>query len=257
MNIDNYVQLPEKRIISLQGEIDCYGARYVLSGYCGIDLTTKPISNVPWSHGWIPDFWNNIDPLLLTGQYLDKKQLILTSKSSIENYLRSCGYENVHAIGLPVVYLPKRKIERLKNSLLVMPAHSLDYTTHNHWKFEQYVEEIEKIAHYFEHVYVCVYPSCIKKGYWVRDFQAKGFKVLEGMGANDRNALFRLQYLMNRFEYVTTNAFGSHIAYAAYFGAKVSIYGSYAEFKEEDFRHDPFYSKNPKLLAVALNLTSE
>ncbi|MCS7029372.1 MAG: FkbM family methyltransferase, partial [Bacteroidia bacterium] len=66
-----------------------------------------------------------------------------------------------------------------------------------------------------------------------------------------------LQYLMSRFEYVTTNAFGSHIAYAAYFGAKVSIYGSYAEFKEEDFRHDPFYSKNPKLLAVALNLTSE
>ncbi len=42
--------------------------------------------------------------------------------------------------------------------------------------------------------------------------------------------LRRLRRLFGRFEFVTTNGFGSHIAYAAAAGAKVSVFGPYAEF---------------------------
>ncbi len=252
------LSLPAKQIIPLKGEIDYYGARHILAKYCKASLNNKPLSHIGWAHGWIPDFWNETDPRLVTSQSLeDKEQLILTSKTSIETYLRSCGYKNTYAIGLPIVYLEKRKIKRIKDSLLVMPAHSLDYTTHNHWKFNEYANEIEKIAKYFKHIYICVHPSCFKKGYWVKEFQAKGYNVIEGISVDDKNALYRLQYLMSTFEYVTTNTFGSHIAYAAYFGAKVSIYGSYAEFKEEDFKDDPFYLQNPDILKPALELTCE
>jgi FkbM family methyltransferase len=252
------LKLPQKELIHLRGEIDYYGASYVLSDYCKLDLTNKPLSHVAWVHGWIPDFWNHTDPRLITCQSLrDPNQLILTSKKSVEDYLRSCGYNNVYAIGLPVVYLKKTKIERIKGSLLVMPAHSLDYTTHNHWKFEQYVRDIEEISKYFKYTYICVHPSCLKKGYWVKEFQAKGFRVIEGISIDDKNALYRLQTILSTFEYVTTNSFGSHIAYAAYFGAKVSLYGSYAELKAEDFSDAPFYLENPDLLSASLELYSE
>jgi len=253
-----YLKLPPYDAITLRAEIDYYGASSVLSRYCGVDLMHKPLEQIAWSHGWVPDYYIHTDPKIVTGQGLpDKNQILLTSKKSIELYLKESGYPNARAIGLPVTYLKERKIERLKNSLLVMPAHSLDYTTHGSWKFADYVSEIEAIAKHFEHVHVCVHPSCIKQGYWVNEFEAKGFNVIEGTNIYDKNALLRLQQLMSSFEYITTNSFGSHIAYGAYFGAKVSIYGTYAEFKEEDFEADPFYSVHKNVLHPSLELISK
>lgn len=249
---------PPYELIPLRAEIDYYGASSVLSRYCGVDLTNKPMEQIAWSHGWIPDFYINSDPRIVTGQSLfDKNQTLFTSKASLAAYLKSCGYENTHAIGLPLVYLKEKKIDRVKNSLLVMPAHSLDYTTHDSWKFAEYVAEIEAISKHFEHIHICIHPSCLKHGYWVKEFQAKGFKIVEGINIYDKNALYRLQHLMRTFEYVTTNSFGSHIAYGAYFGAKVSIYGSYAEFKKDDFETDPFYTLHKDILDASIELISK
>jgi hypothetical protein len=250
--------LPPNDPIPLRAEIDYYGASSVLSRYCGVDLADKPLEQIAWSHGWIPDFYIDSDPRLVTGQSLfDKNQTLFASKVSIADYLKSSGHANTHAIGLPLTYLKEKRIARLKNSLLVMPAHSLDYTTHDSWKFAEYVAEIESISKHFEHIYICIHPSCFKRGYWVKEFQAKGFEIIEGMHLYDKNALYRLQQLMSTFEYVTTNSFGSHIAYGAYFGAKVSIFGSYAEFKEEDFDSDPFYTLHKDILETSIELISK
>lgn len=250
--------LPPHDPIPLRAEIDYYGASSVLSRYCGVDLTDKPLEQIAWSHGWIPDFYINSDPRVVTGQSLsDKNQALFVSKASIAAYLKGCGHANTHAIGLPLNYLKEKKIARLKNSLLVMPAHSLDYTTHDSWRFTEYVAEIESISKHFEHIYICIHPSCLKQGYWVKEFEAKGFKIVDGIHIYDRNALYRLQQLMSTFEYVTTNSFGSHIAYGAYFGAKVSIFGAYAEFKEEDFEADPFYTLHKDILATSIELISK
>ncbi len=62
---------------------------------------------------------------------------------------------------------------------------------------------------------------------------------------------------MCSFEYVTSNGFGSQLAYAAYFGAKPSVYGPYASFQLEDFKQDHLYVYHPKLLAPALQAISE
>lgn len=256
--LESALLLPPYDTTTLRGEIDYYGASGVLSRYCGVDLTNNPVEQIAWSHGWIPEFYINSDPRLVTGQSLfDKNQTLLSSRASIAVYLRSCGYVNAHAIGLPVTYLKERKIARLKNSLLVMPAHSLDYTNHDSWKFAEYVSEIEAISKHFEHVYICIHPSCLKHGYWVKDFQAKGFKIVGGMHLFDRRALYRLQQLMRTFEYVTTNSFGSQLAYASYFGARVSIYGTYAEFKAEDFEADPFYTLHKDILEKSMGLISK
>jgi hypothetical protein len=42
--------------------------------------------------------------------------------------------------------------------------------------------------------------------------------------------LLHVKRMLSSFEYVTTNGFGSHIAYAAFCGAKVSIFGPFAEW---------------------------
>src|SRR5207248_650108 len=90
-------------------------------------------------------------------------------------------------------------------------------------------EEIARIRQHFSEVWICIHPSCWEHGYWVNAFKERGFPLVQGALYTDRNALKRLYQLFSTFDYMTTNATGSHIAYAAYLGAKVSIYGPYAE----------------------------
>jgi hypothetical protein len=117
-----------------------------------------------------------------------------------------------------------------------MPAHSSEDTTSN-WEFEEYAEEIARIRPGFSEVWICIHPSCWEHGYWVDVFKKRGFPIVQGALYTDRNALLRLQQLFSSFEYVTTNAIGSHVAYAAYWGAKVSFYGSYAETKDANYNN--------------------
>ena len=117
-----------------------------------------------------------------------------------------------------------------------MPAHSSDDTT-SEWQFEQYADEIAQIRSSFSEVWICIHPLCWEHGYWIAPFKSRGFPLLQGASSTDRNALKRLYRLFSRFEYVTTNTIGSHIAYAASLGAKVSIYGSYAELRDANYNN--------------------
>ena len=155
-----------------------------------------------------------------------------------------------------MIYLPPRPIRRRPDSLLVMPAHTLEYVTCS-WKFDEYAEAINAIRHEFSEVVVCISPSCWRNGYWVDAFRNRGFHIIPGANPADRNALERVRYLLGHFEYMVTNGFGSHIAYAYYFGAKPSVYGPYATRHEEDFAHDLVLRRNPRLLPVSLRSFSE
>jgi hypothetical protein len=75
----------------------------------------------------------------------------------------------------------------------------------------------------------------VGNNYWIGEFSRRGFPIVVGADASDRNSLTRIRYLMEKFEFVTTNAYGSCIAYAAAFGAKVSIYGSFSQPNVDDF----------------------
>jgi FkbM family methyltransferase len=157
---------------------------------------------------------------------------------------------------MPLVYLPPRPIPRRPNSLLVMPAHNLDYVTCS-WKFDEYADAIAAIRHEFSEVVVCISPPCWKHGYWVDAFRSRGFRLITGAKHSDRNALERVRYLLSSFEYMVTNCFGSHLAYALYFGAKPSVYGPFATRRAEDFANDPVIRRNPRLLPVTLQSFSE
>ena len=237
-----------------------YGAPFVAANYCGIDSTNYTWVKGEWQHGWHPPE-HNVHPELVVGntglsRFNKLKLRYWVARKDQADYLLSCGYKNVEAIGLPIIYLPELEIERQKNSLLVMPVHSLSSTTHN-WDFEQYAGEIYSIKDRFTRVIACIHPECIQKKYWVESFMKRGIPVISGAEIRDKNSLLRMAYLFKSFDFLTTNGFGSHLAYGSFFGAKVSIFGSLARYSHDDFKDDFIYKNCPELLPIVLNFMTD
>jgi FkbM family methyltransferase len=237
------------------GSSGVYGAADVAAAYCGFKHVPDHLRGY-WQHGWTASYRMPIPPDLILGTSPSADEYYWVARNDEEEHLRSAGFPHVAAIGMPLVYLPPRSIHRRLNSLLVMPAHNLDYVTCS-WKFDEYADAIAAIRHEFSEVVVCVSPSCWRNGYWVDAFRARGFRLVAGAGHSDRNALERIRYLLSSFEYMVTNCFGSHLAYASYFGAKPSVYGPYATRRAEDLANDPVLRRDPRLLPVSLKSFSE
>lgn len=219
---------------------DFYGASAVAAEYCGFAAPcTRPRGY--WMHAWGPKQFLKFDnPILYFGpvDLKGKDDYHWVARLDEENLLRRHGYTNAKAIGLPIVYVPDQPVVRRPGSLLVMPSHSSDDTT-SACPFDEYADEIARIRSSFSEVWICIHPSCWEHGYWVHEFKARGFPLVQGALYTDRNALQRLCRLFSTFEYVTTNTIGSHVAYAAYLGAKISIYGPFAEIKKSDYINVP------------------
>jgi FkbM family methyltransferase len=235
------LELPEVQILeSCSINIEFYGASVVAAQYCGFRSPPK-LARGYWEHGWGPKQWFVFDsPFLYFGpvDLHGKEDYHWVGRKDEEALLHRHGYTNAKAIGIPIVYVPAEKTVRRPGSLLVMPAHSGDDST-SEWRMEEYAEEIARIRPGFSEVWICIHPSCWQHGYWIDAFKKRGFRLVQGALYTDRNALKRISRLLSTFEYVTTNCTGSHIAYAAYLGAKVSIFGSYAGLGEADMNDIP------------------
>ena len=249
-----WLQIPERDLAPFTCSSLQYGSGKVAVAYCDLKTIPAYISG-GWLHGWVPDY-QLVDKRLALEQSVQdpSKEHSWVATRAHEKYLQEQGCLS-QAIGLSYCYLPERIYQRRKSSLLVMPAHSLEYTRHS-WKFEEYVDAIDSIRNCFETVAICIYPACIKNGYWIDDFKKRGYPIIEGANALDRNSLERVRALMSQFEYVTTNSFGSCIAYAAAFGSKISIYGPYAEPDLNSTKSDPYYLNQTGLAEKAIHAIS-
>jgi precorrin-6B methylase 2 len=248
-------ELPEVHLAPFSSASLQYGAGLVVSRYCRLSYRPEKINGY-WEHGWLSHH-RLVDPRVAFGVVDQKKQggNCWVGTQIIANYLKKNGY-SARAIGLPIAYVEPKSYERKKNSLLVMPAHSLDYTQHE-WRFEEYVDAILSIRAEFALVTACIHPSCLKHGYWVKEFEKAGIPIIPGANANDLNALERVRALMSQFEFVTTNAYGSLLAYGGAFGAKVSIFGPYCSLRREDFTNAVFYQDQPGLIDKTVDLLNE
>ena len=249
------ITLPDIHRFSPSSASAFYGAAAIASVYCGLGDLDRNVHGI-WQHGWVAKHVQ-ISPDSLFGLSVsdNKEEKYWVARADEEIYLRRQGFKHLKAIGLPIVYVEQEEVLRRQNSLLVMPAHSLEYTTHS-WKFDEYADEIDRLRPGFSEIVVCVHPSCWEKGYWVDAFKKRGFRVVKGASVNDKNGLRRIHSLLATFEYVTTNGFGSHLAYASYMGAKVSFSGPFAEYRVEDFSNTPFYKENPNLIKPAIHAGS-
>jgi hypothetical protein len=250
--------LPDRATIPDFSLARAYGADKVAAAYCGAPAGKRPPG--VWQHGWISGR-RSFHPALIIGGFGSYEAIKATERFWVarkdqEQVLRAHGYRFATAIGLPIVYLPRPAVARIPGSLLVMPVHSLDTTTHQ-WNFEEYAECIASIRHNFSSVVICVHPVCKEKGYWWPAFERRGFHIVEGAFGGDGNSLARMQHLLETFEFVTTNGYGSHFVYAAFFGAKPSIFGPFARFRAEDYRDVPLYRDVPGILGPTIEACSE
>ncbi len=245
--------LPPIENIKVRSEVDFYGISTLIAK--GLKLPFTPRSTKGWKHGWLFPKLKYTEQLTGITKGVSK---FLVPLSEHETFLTKKGIES-KAVGMPFLYVEDtelEKIERQKNSLLVMPPHSLSSTNHN-WDEETYAEEISKIKDDFDLIVVCLYHTCIEKRLWMDAFRKYDIPWIVGASSLDKNSLIRMNRLFKSFEYMTTNSIGSHIVYAAYCGCKVSIYGSYAEYSEKDYKDDAFYKRYPYLLKYNLEYNSE
>ena len=221
---------------------DYYGALQLAAEYCGL---SKVPAHFPgsWQHGtWPP--WQKIRPEVIVYDSPKTVSCFVARQDEVD-FLKAGGYRKVQAIGLPIIYTKPSGLQRIPNSLLVMPTHSLASdvlvpTT------EQYVREIASIKNRFDLVATCVSAHCISKGLWTAQFEEKGIQVIRGAGLDDVNALKRMRALFDTFEYVTTDSYGSHVFYALYFGARVSIWGTATPMLRENVLKDGAWTPYPE-----------
>ena len=228
-----------------------YGDNYTAALYCGFKEIPKSVKG-EWQHGWIgPE--RNINPEFVIGSdgrsSTRKYKSYFVARGDQAEYLQKQGFKHVFAIGLPIIYTEKPSVQRVKGSLLVMPVHSLSDTEEN-WNEEEYASYIESIAHLFSEVVLCVHKSCLNKKNWIGAFGKRKIKIVLGADPDDCNSYKRLAFLFSRFDYVTSNDMGSHLAYAAYFGSRPSIAGPRPRFERKDFEKTQFYSNAPEVLDI-------
>lgn len=244
--------LPPVRMVTMRDEADYYGASRIIARSLGLPF--KPKSFTGWKHGWLHAPLKYVEQLTGNSRYTR----FLVAAKEHELFLRQHGIE-AKAVGMPFLYVDTaetKHIKRIPNSLLVMPPHSLPYTKHA-WSEELYADQIAALADDFDVIVACLHHSCVQKKLWIDAFEKHGIPWITGADSTDTNALLRMHRIFRSFEYMTTNAVGSHIVYAAYCGCKVSIYGSYQEYTEEDYKHDTAYQKFSLLLEHNLASSTE
>jgi FkbM family methyltransferase len=188
------LSLPAPQPFALPALSFAYGAADVAARYCGLPRT-PPFLRGTWQHGWTGGE-RQFHPLSLFGESVGLRpgERLWVARKDEENYLRSRGLRGARAIGLPVAYVPRPEVQRRPGTLLVMPVHSIGYTTHR-WPMEEYADQVEALRKDFAEVVVCVHPSCWEHGYWVPQFQRRGFPVVRGAHGEDRNGLRRIAAL--------------------------------------------------------------
>lgn len=231
------------------GEVDFYGASDVIARHLGLPHAPFTRPGPTWIHGWSGAVRTDLirRPESMSDR-LRKEHPCLVDHPRLEGILREQGYTQARAIGAPLVYADAGEVKRIPGSVLVMPIHSSRYATFDgRDKRLPYVEECLQLRGRFEVMAGCIGAEDAKMGNWIHAFEVNDLPWVSGAWSFDRNALVRMQRILRSFEYVCTNAKGSHVAYAAYCGCKVFFFGENRELPTEVLLKHPHLVKNPAL----------
>jgi hypothetical protein len=247
-----------------------HSAHVVLQDYCQL-AQPKPIPGL-WMHGWLPQHYN-IHPIMVASHKRDGVSgwdeyapLIERDKQSVpqwvaradqESFLRGHDYQHVKAIGLPFAYLPPLECTRVPGSLLVMPPHGHDNHGPGDPLAEAYAAAIAAKRNEFSEIWVCLHFADYRKREWLSAFQKRHIPVFVGVDQGETRTLLRLKQILSSFEFVTTNGFGSHLAYAAAAGAKLSIFGPFADYPIETMAKCYIATTEPSLTETLVHFHTE
>lgn len=239
-----------------------YGDRKIIHHYSGVSL----IWNFPWlyrgewQHGWIP-IERNMHPEFVVGgdgkSFENRKiKKYFVARNDQVIYLKSQGYTNVHAIGLPIIYIETKIQKKIPNSILYMPAHSLPEGNPDLKKYlrdlKNYLKELKKN---FSFLVVCLHINEINKKYFNKILNELEIPFIAGADPLDANSLDRMATLFSQFEFMTTDMIGSHVVYASYYGCKVSVFGPRRIVTEKELKKIKYFKNCPECMEIFINWT--
>jgi hypothetical protein len=237
-----------------------YGDRKIIHNY----LRLSTIWNRPWlykgewQHGWIP-VERNIHPELVAGndgKSFEKRRIetYFVARDDQVVYLKSQGYKNVYAIGLPIIYTNPIMHKRILNSILYMPSHSLPDGDPDLAKYlsdlKNYLKELKKK---FSKVVVCLHINEINKKYFFKILNDLEITFIAGADPDDANSLDRMRAIFSQFEFVTTDMIGSHVVYASYCGCKVSVFGPRRVLTKKELNKIKYFKNCKECMHVFIN----
>lgn len=234
-----------------------YGAVETACSYAGVHIPADAFDAI-WAHGCFPPWLKYSAGTLCYASPVWKKIPILAWRKDLADRMTAEGARNVILTGAPVLYSDNQARRRIPRSLLVMPTHTLQgQEISDRAALQQYADEIAAIAHHFSTVAVCVNAGCRMNGLWHREFGVHSIPVIDGADPGDRNALARMKSLFSGFESMTTNGWGSHVAYALAFGCRVSIFGNALSMSRQQYLKDRTWQLAPGDLDILLAAQSE
>ncbi|HEX2861388.1 MAG TPA: hypothetical protein VHN79_07095 [Lacunisphaera sp.] len=236
------------------GWSDHYGSFHVASAYAGLAMPSRYTVNGIWQHGVFGP-WQQFSPhVLVYNAPGAPERPVFVARQDEAELMRRSGYKQVRAIGMPILYAPEPQVERAPGSLLVVPTHSLTGDNHaDRSLFGRYADSIKALIGHFQKITVCIHPNCRRNGLWIKEFSVPNIEIVYGAETGDANALLRMRSLFAQFEFVTTNEWGSHVAYALAFGTRVSIAGQPIAGDPALYARDLMWQNNAAMMATAFS----
>lgn len=234
-----------------------YGAVETAASYAGIRIPSEAFDAI-WAHGCFPPWLGYSAGTLNYASPVWKEIPILAWRQDLADRMTAEGAQHVTLTGAPILYSNHQSRRRMPRSLLVMPMHTLHgQEISDRAALQQYADEVAGFAHLFSTVVVCVHAGCRTNGLWHREFGVHSIPVIDGADSNDVNALARMRSFFSGFESMTTNGWGSHVAYALAFGCRVSIFGKALSMPRQQYLKDRTWQLAPGDLDILLAAEKE
>ena len=237
--------------ITIRNEVDRYGFSYFLAKKMNLNYPPRSFAN--WQHGW---YWgdleiNELDVLFGYPKKNNYNIPTIVADNDIKVALSKKGFTNVVSGGIPFSYIPKTKNERIKDSLIVIMPHSLEYINFSKAdNFSQLIDSITTLSKKFNKVDCLVYFDDYVKKTYQNYFKNLNINLICGARANSSNALNHIREIFDKYEYVVSNCMGSALLYAMFCNCKVSIMEPFFNYSYEFWNSDPYLRNNKKIIEL-------
>ncbi len=220
---------------------DRYGFGHLLAARLG---TNPKRMFCLWTHGWY--FWKEkLELTDLLGMKLPPRDTILVFGSQEEvDLLKANGYSNAMAGGLPFSYVNHQSIRSNDDVLLAFIQHSAEAEKVSN-DCTDYLDYLNSVRKHFESIYVSVY-SLDHSESLVKEIRRRSLIPVLGADPTDSRSLIRTRVMLEYCKHVSSNCFGSHIAYALATGCRVSLFSPMFRYRAESYlnTHHGFIKKH-------------
>lgn len=228
--------------------MDRYGFAHLLAERVGLSRPLRPFCH--WIHGWT--WWDDVlkPEDLLGPRALPHGTPVIVASGPHKEMLEREGYRHVHAGGTPFAYVPTQGVRRREGTILAYIAHSAEVERMNVLDLN-YLDYLSSLTGRFS-VWVSVF-SLDESEALKNEITRRGLVPVAGANPQDRNSMIRTRRILELVEHVSTNTFGSHIAYALAAGCRVSVFSPTYQYDVSQYLHPgngfaPSYAERLRLV---------